>query len=60
MKKCNLEKRSFVLPVLVFVLMFGCAGSAAAKDILIVADQYYATTMDPIGHNDMPSSRVCY
>jgi len=31
-----------------------------AKDILIVADQYDATTMDPIGHNDVPSSRASY
>jgi len=26
---------------------------------LIVADQYDATTMDPIAHNDLPSGRAC-
>lgn len=32
---------------------------AATKDTLIVADQYDATTLDPIGHNDYPTSRAC-
>ena len=31
----------------------------AAKDRLIIADQYDITSMDPIGHNDMPSYRAC-
>ncbi|GHS89267.1 diguanylate phosphodiesterase [Synergistales bacterium] len=46
--------------LLVVALVLGFGGAAQAKDILIVADQYDATTMDPIGHNDMPSSRACY
>ena len=50
------------LIVLLFVFVMGLCGAAdaAAKDILIVADQYDATTMDPIAHNDVPSSRACY
>ena len=32
---------------------------AAVKDTLVVADQYDATTLDPIGHNDYPTSRAC-
>lgn len=36
------------------------AAAPKDKDILIVADQYDATTMDPIGHNDVPSSRACF
>lgn len=32
---------------------------ALAKDTLVVADQYDATTLDPIRHNDYPSSRAC-
>ena len=43
---------------LIFALSF--AGmSFAAKDTLVVADQYDATTLDPIGHNDYPTSRAC-
>ncbi|MDR2176047.1 MAG: ABC transporter substrate-binding protein [Synergistaceae bacterium] len=58
MKKCSLKKCGLVL--LAFAFLLGGAGVAAAKDILIVADQYDATTMDPIAHNDVPSSRACY
>ena len=54
MKKCGL-----VLLALTFVLG-ACGVASAAKDTLVVADQYDATTMDPIAHNDVPSSRVCY
>jgi peptide/nickel transport system substrate-binding protein len=32
----------------------------AEREKLTVADQYDPTTMDPIGHNDVPSSRACY
>ena len=32
---------------------------AAVKDTLVVADQYDPTTLDPIGHNDYPTSRAC-
>ncbi|NLL37167.1 MAG: peptide ABC transporter substrate-binding protein, partial [Fretibacterium sp.] len=35
------------------------APKSAAKDTLVVADQYDATTLDPIRHNDYPSSRAC-
>lgn len=45
------------LLVLAFVLSF-CGAAAAAKDTLVVVDQYDATTMDPIAHNDMPSARA--
>ena len=54
-----MKKSSLIL--LVFALVIALCGTAsAAKDTLIVADQYDATTMDPIGHNDVPSSRACY
>lgn len=45
--------------VLLFCIFLSLHGMAEAKDTLIVADQYDATTMDPIGHNDMPSARAC-
>jgi peptide/nickel transport system substrate-binding protein len=44
--------------ILVFALGL-CAPADAAKETLIVADQYDATTMDPIAHNDLPSTRAC-
>lgn len=54
-----MKKTTLVLLVLAFV--FGLSGMAlAAKDKLVVANQYDPTTMDPIGHNDIPSSQVCY
>ena len=30
------------------------------RDTLVVADQYDATTFDPVRHNDYPSSRACH
>jgi peptide/nickel transport system substrate-binding protein len=66
---CKQEERIVVkkssIVLLVFALLIGLGGlcgvaDAAAKDTLIVADQYDATTMNPIGHNDVPSSRACY
>ncbi|MDR1622813.1 MAG: ABC transporter substrate-binding protein [Synergistaceae bacterium] len=53
-------KKSAVI-LLVFALVVGLCGvsGAAPKDTLLVADMYDATTMDPIGHNDMPSHRAC-
>jgi peptide/nickel transport system substrate-binding protein len=50
------------LIVLLFALLMGLYGvaDAAPKDTLIVVDQYDATTMDPIAHNDVPSSRACF
>ena len=44
---------------LALVLAMSLAGAAFAKDTLVVADQYDATTLDPIGHNDYPTSRAC-
>ena len=32
----------------------------AQRDTLVVADQYDATTFDPVRHNDYPSSRACH
>lgn len=52
--------KKFIMTLLVFALVASFAGMAAAKDNLIVADQYDATTMDPIAHNDVPSSRACF
>jgi ABC-type transport system substrate-binding protein len=49
-----------VFAVLVSVLVFGLCSIGWAKDTLVVADQYDATTMDPIRHNDMPSARACH
>ncbi|MDR1978581.1 MAG: ABC transporter substrate-binding protein [Synergistaceae bacterium] len=43
----------------VFALVFGMCGAAAARDTLRVADQYDVTTMDPIAHNDLSSGRAC-
>lgn len=52
--------RKGIFTLLVFALVFGLCGAAlAAKDTLVVADQYDATTLDPIRHNDYPSSRAC-
>jgi peptide/nickel transport system substrate-binding protein len=41
------------------VLSF-CVPAQAARDRLIVADQYDAMTMDPIAQNDLPSTRACF
>jgi len=58
----SVSKMRWVLFLSVFALFSGAVGGApaAAKDLLVVADQYDATTMDPIGHNDVPSSRVAH
>ena len=53
-----MKKFYSVFIALVFVLSVAGA-SFAAKDTLIVADQYDPTTLDPIGHNDYPTSRAC-
>ena len=55
-----MKKSGLIVLLLVFVMGLCGAADAAAKDILIVADQYDATTMDPIAHNDVPSSRAGY
>ena len=53
-----MKKRvAFVLAAL--VLGLAAVTAFAAKDRLIVADQYDVTSMDPIGHNDVPSARCC-
>ena len=53
-------KKRAVFALAALVLGLAAATAFAAKDRLIVADQYDATTMDPIGHNDVPSSRACF
>lgn len=54
-------KKSRVFAALALVLCSALfCGAAMAKDTLVVADQYDPTTMDPINHNDMPSSRACF
>ena len=45
--------------LIALVLAMSLAGAAFAKDTLVVADQYDAATLDPIGHNDYPTSRAC-
>ena len=53
--------RKSILALLALALVLALGGSAfAAKDTLVVADQYDATTFDPIRHNDYPSSRACH
>ncbi|MBQ9574583.1 MAG: ABC transporter substrate-binding protein, partial [Synergistaceae bacterium] len=52
-----MKKFSIVFVALALVLSLSV--SAFAKDTLVVADQYDATTLDPIGHNDYPTSRAC-
>ena len=53
--------RKSILALLALALVLALGGSAfAAKDSLVVADQYDATTFDPIRHNDYPSSRACH
>ena len=53
-------KKSTILALAALVLGVAASTAFAAKDRLIVADKYDATTMDPIGHNDFPSSRCCF
>lgn len=52
-------KRLFTALLPLALILTFCSVSLAAKDTLIIADQYDATTMDPIAHNDVPSSRAC-
>lgn len=53
--------RKSILALLALALVLSLGGGAfAAKDMLVVADQYDATTLDPIRHNDYPSSRACH
>ncbi|MBQ9565665.1 MAG: ABC transporter substrate-binding protein, partial [Synergistaceae bacterium] len=52
--------RKGIFAALLLVLTLALSGAAfAAKDTLVVADQYDPTTLDPIGHNDYPTSRAC-
>lgn len=50
-----------IITAALFICLFVSAvcGTAVAKDTLIIADQYDATTMDPIGYSDVPSARAC-
>ncbi len=53
--------RKSILALLALALVLALGGAAfAAKDTLVVADQYDATMFDPIRHNDYPSSRACH
>ena len=53
--------RKSILALLALALVLALGGSAfAAKDSLVVADQYDATMFDPVRHNDYPSSRACH
>lgn len=52
--------KKFLFVFLALAIAVATAGTAlAAKDTLVVLDQYDPTTLDPIGHNDMPSARAC-
>ena len=51
--------RKFLHVFIALVLVLSAAGASLAKDTLVVADQYDPTTLDPIGHNDYPTSRAC-
>ena len=53
-------KKNAVLLAALIGLAIAVNPALAAKDRLIIADQYDITTMDPIGHNDVPSSRACF
>lgn len=55
----GLKKSISVFFVLVLSLVFGSA-ALAEKDTLVVADQYDATSFDPIRANDLPSTRACF
>jgi peptide/nickel transport system substrate-binding protein len=52
------KKSGFVLIVFAFVLGLCNVASAAAKDTVVVADQYDATTFDPVAQSDLPSIRA--
>lgn len=51
-------KKVLLAVLFVSFLVFPACGLAAVKDTLVIVDQYDATTMDPIAHNDMPSARA--
>ena len=51
--------RKFYPVLIALVIAMSLVSAAFAKDTLVVADQYDATTLDPIGHNDYPTSRAC-
>lgn len=53
-------KKSSLLILAAAVLGLAAASAFASGDRLIIADQYDVTSMDPIGHNDVPSSRLCF
>lgn len=43
----------------VFAVLLSLCDPAVAKDILVIADEYDAETMDPIGHNNPTNARAC-
>ena len=53
-------KKSACFILAAAAVAMACSPALAAKDRLIIADQYDVTSMDPIGHNDVPSGRCCF
>ena len=53
-------KKSACFILAAAAVAMACSPALAAKDRLIIADQYDVTSMDPIGHSDVPSSRCCF
>ena len=51
-------KRSTALILAACFALAALTPAYAAKDRLVIADQYDVTSMDPIGHLDVPSSRA--
>ncbi len=51
--------KKFYAVLFALIIALSLAGTSLAKDTLVVADQYDPTTLDPIGHNDYPTSRAC-
>jgi peptide/nickel transport system substrate-binding protein len=55
----KVKKNCFWGMALVSVFALGVCGPAAAKDTLVIADQYDAVTMDPLGHEHPATARAC-
>jgi peptide/nickel transport system substrate-binding protein len=55
-----MKKKLLFFALAAAVAVTAAALPAMAKDRLIVGDEYDITSMDPIGHSDAPSSRVCF
>ncbi|MDR2180208.1 MAG: ABC transporter substrate-binding protein [Synergistaceae bacterium] len=44
---------------MVFAVVLSVCAPSAAKEVLVVADRYDASTMDPIGHDEPATARAC-